>query len=177
MDCLKPLRSGAMLGELASRRLALDQGQASLDHQQAEQQSIAVGQSTMQIAAAALLYFAIVFGTGLVLGPIRVLWLEPQVGPFLAAICEAPFLITAMVIAARWVPGAVGLNRSLASLSLMGAGALALQQIADIIVGLALRGMTLPEQYAQFITPQGLVYAALLIAFALMPVLVGRRSH
>jgi hypothetical protein len=59
----------------------------------------------------------------------------------------------------------------------MGAGALALQQIADIIVGLALRGMTLPEQYAQFITPQGLVYAALLIAFALMPVLVGRRSH
>jgi hypothetical protein len=130
----------------------------------------------MRTAAAALLYFAIVFGTGFVLGPIRVLWLEPQVGPVLASICEAPFLIAAMVLSARWVPGAVGLNRNLASLSLMGAGALALQQMADIIVGLTLRGMPLSEQYAQFATPQGLVYAALLIAFALMPVVVSRRS-
>ena len=130
----------------------------------------------MQTAAAALLYFAIVFGVGFFLGPIRVLWLEPQVGPVLAAICEAPFLITAMVLSARWVPGAVGLHRNLASLTLTGAGALALQQIAETVVGLALRDMRLSEQYAQFTTPQGLIYAALLIAFALMPVLVSRRS-
>lgn len=131
----------------------------------------------MQIAAAALLYFAIVFGVGFILGPIRVLWLEPQLGPFLAVLCEAPFVFAAIVLAARWIPGAVGLQRDAVCLGAMGAGALALQQIADIIVGQALRGMTLSEQYAQFATPQGLVYGVLLIAFALMPVLVGRRSR
>jgi hypothetical protein len=130
----------------------------------------------LQIAAAALLYFAIVFGVGFVLGPIRVLWLEPQLGPFLAVLCEAPFLFAAIVLAAHWTPGAVGLPRDAVSLGAMGAGALALQQIADIVVGLALRGMTLSEQYAQFATPQGVVYGALLIAFVLMPVLVGRPS-
>jgi hypothetical protein len=45
----------------------------------------------MRIAAAGLLYFAIVFGTGFILGPIRVLWLEPRVGPLVATACEAPF--------------------------------------------------------------------------------------
>ena len=34
--------------------------------------------------AAAVLYFAIVFGVGFGLGPIRVLWLEPALGKALA---------------------------------------------------------------------------------------------
>jgi hypothetical protein len=65
----------------------------------------------MRIAAAAALYFTIVFGVGFLLGPIRVLWLEPLVGPTAAALCEAPFLLAAMVIASLRVPGVVRLQR------------------------------------------------------------------
>ena len=101
----------------------------------------------MRIAAAAILYFAIVFGVGLVLGPIRVLWLEPRVGPIVAVLCEAPFLVATMVVASRWISGVMRLQRDLVSLALMGIGALLLQQVADLAVGMALRDMSLGEQF------------------------------
>jgi hypothetical protein len=129
----------------------------------------------MRTAAAALLYCVLVFAAGFLLGPIRVLWLEPKLGPFLAVLCEMPFLIAAMVFAARWVPRVVSLAREPQSLILMGLGALALLQAADIAVGVGLRGLTLSAQFAQFATPQGVVYAAALVAFAAMPVIVNRR--
>jgi hypothetical protein len=112
----------------------------------------------------------------LVLGPIRVLWLEPRVGPVIATACKAPFLLAAMVIAARWVPRAVRLPRDRMSLLLMGAGALLLQQVADLAVGIGLRGIGPSEQIAQLATPQGLIYAALLVAFVVMPLLFNRAS-
>jgi hypothetical protein len=55
----------------------------------------------MRIIAAAAFYFLIVFGVGFVFGPVRIFWLEPQLGETLAVICEAPFLLFAIVLAAR----------------------------------------------------------------------------
>ncbi len=130
----------------------------------------------MRIIAAALLYFAIVFGVGFMLGPIRVLVLEPRLGALWATACEAPFLLAAMVIAARWAPRAARLEKSLAPLALMGLLALAPQQLADFAVGIGLRGLSVSQQLAHFATPQGLIYAALLLAFLTMPVLVNRRT-
>jgi hypothetical protein len=129
----------------------------------------------MRIARAALLYFVIVFAVGFLLGPVRVLWLEPHLGPFAAVLCEMPFLIAAMVVAARWVARRVALEHDRGALILMGLGALALQQVADIAVGVGLRGMTVVAQVAQFATPQGALYAAALVAFAAMPALMNRR--
>ena len=128
----------------------------------------------MRIVAAALLYFAIVFGVGFMLGPIRVLVLEPRLGELWATACEAPFLLAAMVLAARWVPRATRLEVHFAPLSLMGLLALMLQQLSDFAVGIGLRGLSISQQLAHFTTPQGLIYAALLLAFLAMPVLVNR---
>ncbi|MGB8402100.1 MAG: hypothetical protein WCE35_25260 [Bradyrhizobium sp.] len=128
----------------------------------------------MRIVAAALLYSAIVFAVGLALGPIRVLWLEPAVGRVLAEICEAPFLLIAMVFASRWVPSVLHLRRDLASLGMMGLGALAIQQGADLAVGIYLRGINPAEQLANYATGAGLIYAGLLLVFAAMPILVSR---
>lgn len=50
---------------------------------------------------AAFIYFAIVFGAGMLLGPPRVLWLEPWLGKTLAVLAEAPLLIFAMSLGAR----------------------------------------------------------------------------
>lgn len=125
---------------------------------------------------AALLYFAIVFGAGFVLGPIRVLWLEPSLGPLVATACEAPFLLAAIVAAARRVPRVMRLSRDSTSLGLVGLGALLLQQIADFAVGIGLRGLTASQQLAHFVTPEGLIYAGLLATFVAMPWLLNRRT-
>jgi hypothetical protein len=125
--------------------------------------------ASMRIAIAALLYFVIVFGVGMVLGPFRVLWLEPRLGATLAVLCETPFLLAAMVIAARWVPRRLRLGNDLASLVVMGLGALVLQQAADLALGVWLRGLTPAEQLANFATPPGGIYLALLVIFAGLP--------
>jgi hypothetical protein len=126
----------------------------------------------MRLAAAAALYFVIVFGVGFVLGPIRVLWLEPSLGKTIAVLCETPLLLIAMILAARWVPVRVGLRTDLRPLSAMGIGAVVLQQIADFAVGVMLRDLSPGEQLANFKTPAGIVYAVSLVAFAAMPLLV-----
>jgi hypothetical protein len=96
----------------------------------------------MRVALAILLYFGVVFGAGFLLGPIRVVWLEPRLGLIVAAACEAPFLLMAMLVAARWVPRVLNIRREPKTLILVGIGALVLLQIADFTVGFWLRGIT-----------------------------------
>jgi hypothetical protein len=60
---------------------------------------------------------------------------------------------------------------------MVGVGALILQQLADFIVGIMLRGLTLSEQLQNFATPAGVIYAVALLLFAAMPVLVNGRRH
>jgi hypothetical protein len=126
----------------------------------------------MHIITAAVFYFLIVFGVGFLFGPVRVFWLEPRLGETIATLCEAPFLLIAIVVAARWLPRTLGLKANVASFAEMGIVALLLQQLADFAVGIVLRGSTPYQQFAHLVTPAGLIYVALLIAFAAMPVLV-----
>jgi hypothetical protein len=130
----------------------------------------------MKIVAAAFLYSITVFAAGFVFGAIRVLWLEPRIGPLAAVLCESPLLLVAMAFAARWVPKLLRLRRDLASLGAMGLGALAVQQVIDLTVGFYVRGITPAEQFAHFATAPGLVYAALLVAFVAMPILLNRQT-
>ncbi len=127
------------------------------------------------VAATAFLYFLAAFGAGFLLGPIRVLVLEPRLGAVAAVLIEAPLLLAVIVVAARVVPRLLGVPPRLGPLLSVGFGALALQQIADVTVGYALRGLGLKEQLARLATPEGAIYVALLLAFALMPALVNRR--
>ncbi len=133
----------------------------------------------MRIAAASVLYFAVVFGAGMLLGPIRVFWLEPRLGKSIAVLCEMPFLVTAMILAAQWLPRQTGISGARGPLATMGVGALILQQMADFAVGTMLRGLTPSEQLQNFKTPAGVIYAVALLLFAAMPVLVsgGRQQQ
>jgi hypothetical protein len=125
-----------------------------------------------RLFAAALIYFAVVFGAGLVLGPARVFWIEPWLGPTLAVLCEAPFLVAAMIAGAWLAPRIAGLGQGWQARLLTGVLALLMQQIADLSVGFGLRGMALQEQIAYFRTPAGYVYIAMLVLFAAMPLIV-----
>ena len=93
----------------------------------------------MKILTAGIVYFLCVFAVGFALGPIRVLWLEPLLGKTSAVAIEAPFLLGAMVLAARTIPSRVGLSCDVKSLAAVGLIALACQQIADLAVGVGLQ--------------------------------------
>ena len=126
----------------------------------------------MPILKAALAYFAIVFAVGFLCGPIRMLMLEPMFGATAAVLLEAPILLMAMLYAARFVPRWLQLKPTAMAHLSMGVGALVLVLLADFGVGVSLRELTPGAFVAQFATPAGRVYAALLLAFAFIPWLV-----
>jgi hypothetical protein len=123
-----------------------------------------------RLLAASGAYFGVVFAMGLLLGPIRVIWLEPWLGATLAVACEMPFLLAAMGWAARNAPKWAGLRRGVLARLGMGLLALIMQQGADLSVGFGLRGMNLQAQLDYFSTPAGWIYAAALVLFVFMPV-------
>ena len=57
----------------------------------------------LNILKAAVAYFALVFGAGFVLGPIRILFIVPRFGVRLAELMEFPVMLVVIVLAARWL--------------------------------------------------------------------------
>jgi hypothetical protein len=129
----------------------------------------------MQVLKVGILYFAIVFGVGFVLGPIRILWLLPRVGARWAELLEAPIMLGVIVAAARWVVLRLALPPSTSTR--LGAGfiALGLMLAAEFTVALWFRGLSLHEYFANREPVAGTVYYVLLGVFAIMPFLVARR--
>jgi hypothetical protein len=54
----------------------------------------------MQILKAGVLYFAVIFGAGFVLGLVRILWLVPRLGTRVAELLEAPIMLVTTIVAA-----------------------------------------------------------------------------
>ena len=127
----------------------------------------------MQWTKAAALYFALVFGAGFVLGPIRILLLVPRIGVRAAELIEMPLMIMATILAARWVVlcfGGMSVRR--ASLRV---GLLALSILVAAEMGLGnLRGSTVSDYITARDPVAGTAYFAALALFAFMPALVVR---
>lgn len=121
------------------------------------------------------IYFALVFGVGFVLGPVRVLWVEPRVGSRLAELIEAPFMLTAIVLAGRWVGGRLRAGYGPGARLGVGLLAAALVLAADVGVGVGLRGMTVTGVFTARDPVAGAVYYLLVGWTALAPWVFGRR--
>ena len=129
-----------------------------------------------RVPHAAAIYFALVFAVGMLLGPPRVLWLEPWLGKTIAVLLEAPLLVAAMWFAARAAPAWTRVEGGWISFLTIGLLALVFQQIADLAVGFGLRGVTVADQLAYLVTPAGMIYALTLVIFAVMPLIRMRRD-
>jgi hypothetical protein len=99
---------------------------------------------------------------------VRVLWLVPLVGERAAELIEAPCMLAAIVLSARFV---VRLHPAARRSSLLVSGILAslLVVVLDLSVVLWLRGLTIREYVEARDPVAGSVYVGLLVAFGLMP--------
>jgi hypothetical protein len=130
----------------------------------------------MQVLKAGLLYFALVFGVGLVLGPMRVFWLVPHFGERTAELMEMPIMLMIMMVAAQWVVRRLAVPSTWSSRLGMGGFALGLLLAAEWVLVLWLRGLSIGEYVAGRDPVSGTVYLVMLGLFALMPLFVARRG-
>jgi hypothetical protein len=130
-----------------------------------------------RILKAALAYFLIVFGVGLLLGPIRILFVVPRLGERIAELLEAPLMLLVIILAANWIVRRFQLPARL--VYRLGAGVIAfmLGLVVEFGLVLTLRGLTLREYFESRDPLAAGVYYLMLILFALMPVLVRRHIH
>lgn len=125
-----------------------------------------------QTLQAGVLYFALVFASGFVLGAIRTLWIVPRVGTRTAELIETPIMFAVVVFAARWVARRFLSSPVVATRIVFGLIALGLLLIAECGVVLWLRGQTIRKYIAERDPVAGTVYLVMLAVYALMPVLV-----
>ncbi len=121
------------------------------------------------MAGAAALYFAIMFGLGFLLGPVRVLLLEPRIGAAGAVLVEAVPMIAAMTVAAPWAARRFGVAPAIGPRLGMGLAALVLLMLAETILDILMRGRVMWAE--RLGSADGLIGYALLLVFALMPAL------
>ncbi|WP_018294378.1 hypothetical protein [Mariprofundus ferrooxydans] len=119
-------------------------------------------------------YFSLVFAVGFILGVIRITWIVPQFGERVAEFMEAPLMLATTYVAARFV------TRRFRALRIMdyfysGVMALLLLLSVEFSVVLGLRGLSIREYLEARDPVAGALYVMMLIIFAVMPWLVGRR--
>ena len=118
---------------------------------------------------AALVYFAIVLGTGFVLGVFRVPILVPRIGERWAELAEMPIMAAVIFFAAGYIlrrfPEIALPGRSLVA----GFLALAFSVTAELGLAVALQDKPLAEFLGSRDKVSGSVYIGLLLVFAVMP--------
>jgi hypothetical protein len=102
----------------------------------------------MRILRFALLYFAIVFGVGFVLGTIRTIWLVPRVGARAAELFEMPLMLVVVVVTARVVVRSQSIASTKSARLAVGCIGLILMLAAEFGFVLRLRGISIGQYLA-----------------------------
>ena len=100
----------------------------------------------MQILKAGILYLALVFGAGFVLGTIRTLWAVPRFGTRIAELMETPIMFVVTILAARWIVRRLTVPPKPLSRLGMGCVGLALMLVAEFTLVLWLWGLSISDR-------------------------------
>lgn len=128
-------------------------------------------------ATAGVVYFALVFGVGFVLGTLRVLFIVPRLGEFMAVIIELPIILTAAWIICDRISARLVVPRRWQTRLAMGAVAFVLLMLAELALSIALFGDTVAKHFAAYAAaPEavGLAGQALFAAFPLIQIAISR---
>ncbi len=118
---------------------------------------------------AVIVYFALVLGTGFVLGTVRVPFLVPRLGERYAELLEMPIMFVVIVLAARYVVRRFSLPPNASIRLMVGFAALALAVLAELLLAAALQSVSVAQYIASRDPVSGSVYLFVLLLFALMP--------
>lgn len=125
----------------------------------------------MRIVNAGFSYFALVFGAGFLLGAIRIPLLVPRFGERIAELVEMPVMLVVILLSARFIIQRFALPATVAARLGTGMLALVLLVAAELLLAALLQERS-PAAYVASRDPvSGGVYAAMLVLFALMPLL------
>ncbi len=133
------------------------------------------GTAMSQTLKAGVVYFAIVFAVGFVLGTIRTLWVVPFMGVRTAELAEAPIMVAVSILAARSVARRIGFPADWPKRLASGLVALGLMLFAEFGFVLWLRGLTIREYWESRDPVSGTAYFVALGVFAIIPVFVRGR--
>ncbi|MDH7975246.1 hypothetical protein QH494_23930 [Sphingomonas sp. AR_OL41] len=124
-----------------------------------------------RIIAAALAYFATVFGLRFLLGTLRVLFVIPRIGETAAVLLELPVMLTASWVAAGWCVRRFAVPPRVAPRLAMGLLAFALVMVAELALAVILFGQSPAQHFASFRHFAGAAGLAAQIGYALFPAL------
>jgi hypothetical protein len=127
-----------------------------------------------RIVRAGVAYFGLVFGAGFVLGSMRVPFLVPRLGERIAELIETPFMFAVVMLAARYITRRYALPPQPFIRLGVGAISLSLLVVAELVFVAALQRRSVGEYIANKDPVAGVVFLAMLVLFALMPLILGR---
>ncbi|MFZ2099358.1 MAG: hypothetical protein WAU86_02200 [Oricola sp.] len=125
---------------------------------------------------AGIIYFALVFAAGFVLGSIRTLLLMPVLGPTVSVLIELPFMLTIAWFVCRWIVRRFTVSAAVEDRIIMGATAFVLLMVAEYLLAFALAGISPDIYFAGYASVPGVIGLAGQVAFAVFPVLQARQT-
>ena len=123
---------------------------------------------------AGLAYFVIVFTIAFAVGVVRTLVIAPAIGATAAVMVEVPIILTVSWFAARWVVAHRVLIRPVDK-AMTGLIAFVLLMLAELSLAQLLAGQTPGQWAASLFGIPGIIGLCSQIAFALMPLFVGKQ--
>jgi len=127
-----------------------------------------------RIAKAGALYFLLVFALGALFGVVREFWIAPRFGPTVGVLFETPFMLLAIVLIAMFVVRHFTIPATFAPRAAVGVLAFGCLVVAELMGAVWLRGLSVAEYAAGFVSPSGLASLIMFCLFAAMPVLLRR---
>lgn len=128
-----------------------------------------------QAALAGLLYCALVFALGFVLGSVRVLLVAPTMGEFSAVLIELPVMMLACWLVSGRLVSQLRISTLQAAL-VMGVVAFSCLMVAEFSLGALAFERTIADQLQHWATPAGALGLGGQIAFAVFPWIHVRRA-
>lgn len=116
-------------------------------------------------------YFLLIFAAGFLLGTARVLVLAPLLSETLAVLIELPIILALSWFICRMLIERLAVPATLSVRGLMGATALTLLLVAELLMSVLLFDRTVAEFFEIYQTAGGLIGLAGQIVFALFPVI------
>lgn len=127
--------------------------------------------SPARLVGAGLVYFAVIFALGFVLGTVRTIVLEPAVGDLRAVLLELPVMLAASWIACGVIARRLTPRPAWSQRAIMGATAFICLMAAEIALALWLFDSTPARLLVGWATPAGIAGLGGQVAFAVFPVL------